>query len=291
MFKPYFKEVPRTKFTSLYKPKISVECPNKNEMIPRLKKVIGATWAEDIAEAMTIGDPKKLFEGTALWQGLEYLQFFITIENVSRIFTHQLVRMRIGTTYSQQCSGDADWRHHDVLVPPSITKLGSTGLQRYIDHMLLVKQDYCKLIDGGLVSLQEARYLLPHNLSTFIIMNTNLAALAPFIRKRMCAQTQCWEMIVVAKTIRQQIIEKWPELMPTMPDDCASGSCFWAMSVKKGDPDAHTNLYRVGLEHPKAPMFDIPSVYPIKHRSMVSGKEIEDLYYLGDEKVEPWDTE
>jgi hypothetical protein len=154
--------------------------------------------------------------------------------------------------------------------------------------MLQAKIDYYKLVDLGM-SIQEARYILPQSLSTFIIVNANLAALAPWIRKRMCEQTQCWEMIVVAREIRNQILATWPELEPTMPDDCVAGKCFWAQSIRKGDKDAHTNLYHEAGAHGDPAFGEIPSVYELSHEEMVEGPIFPSIYYIGDKRVDPWD--
>jgi len=290
MFNSFFGEMPKTKFTPLYRPRIVVECPNMDEMIPRLKKVIGATWAEDINEAFVLGKEEKLFKGTALWQGLEYLQFFITIENVSRVFTHQLVRMRIGATYSQQCSGDSDWRHHDVLYPPS---LSAEKFEEYCRRALQNKMDYARMIDEG-YSVQEARYMMQQNYSTFIMMNINMAALAPFIKKRMCPQTQCWEMITVVREIRRQILNLRPIFTPMLEDECRKGACFWARSIQANDPEAHTNLYKEDGTHMlKGAMTgmyqQVKSVYPKTHQEMIHKEGYGDHYYIGATRTDPWD--
>lgn len=288
MFMQKFGETPKTKFKSLYNHlDVAVRGPRMSEVEQRLAIVLGSTWADSVEEAAVLGDPDKLYEGTALWQGLEYVQFFISISGVSRIFTHQLVRMRIGATYSQQCSGDADWRHHDAFVPKGISE-DPNSLKRYMMKVAQAKVDYAHLVDSRQLTLHEARYELPHCLDTFITMNVNLAALVPWYHKRVCTQSNTLEMVLVALRVRDQIIRSWPKLTPLFkPDRCETGSCFWANSVKHGDADSHTNLFKEGGTHPEE-FATVKSLYSTTNLEQL-GKPMPPRYVLGLEEVASWD--
>lgn len=287
MFNQKFGETPRTKFKSLHNNlDVAVRGPSRGEMEKRLAIVLGSTWADSVEEAAVLGDPEKLYAGTALWQGLEYIQFFVSISGISRIFTHQLVRMRIGATYSQQCSGDADWRHHDALVPKGISE-DALSLKRFLGHISQVKVDYARLIDTRQLTIHEARYLLPHCLDTFITMNVNLAALVPWYHKRVCTQSNTLEMVLVARKVRDAIVDNWPRLKPLFKSRCATGSCFWAHSVKHGDADSHTNLFKEGGTHPEE-FATVESLYDTTNLEQL-GNSMESRYVVGLDEVASWD--
>jgi len=129
-------------------------------------------------------------------------------------------------------------------------KIFQMGLgEEYILNSLTNKFLYAKAIDTKKISIQEARLILPQNLSTFIMMKMNLAALAPWVRKRSCSMTQDMSMVRLAVEIKNQVIASWPELEPLLADECSSGKCFWTQSMLRKDYNAHTTLYAPDTQH------------------------------------------
>lgn len=62
------------------------------------------------------------FAGRTLPQVLEGLKFHFTIDGVSRAFTHQNVRTRIGAAFMQHGGRDNDWRHRAWTMPETIRR-------------------------------------------------------------------------------------------------------------------------------------------------------------------------
>jgi len=114
-----------------------------------------ATWNhEPYLPGKNTDDDKKIanalhilaFENKGLPLSLELYDFVFCVSGISRVITHQIVRNRIGATYSQQASGDKDWRHHRVLVPRSIYH-ESRAWSRFRQHILDAKMLYADMLD------------------------------------------------------------------------------------------------------------------------------------------------
>ena len=130
---------------------------------------------------------KESSTGISLPLNLEMLNFSFLIGGISRITTHQIVRTRIGMTYSQRCSGDQDIRHDDVLVPKDIA-YDEECYRQFISQNLQFKTWYAENADDGYKngthSIQTLRSLAPHCLSQFIIVTGSLLAFMGIIGKR-----------------------------------------------------------------------------------------------------------
>lgn len=171
----------------------------------------------------------KAFEGKGLPLSLELYDFVFSVSGITRIVTHQIVRNRIGATYSQQCSGDKDWRHQDVLVPRSIYK-DKNIYRQFKKNVLESKMLYAKMLDSMEVPILDARRVLPHCLETFIYVKFNLVTLVSFIQKRDCTQTQEPEMVMVARRMRKVVLKEFPFLENLLENRCKTKSCFYTKS-------------------------------------------------------------
>jgi len=169
------------------------------------------------------------FEGKGLPLSLELYDFIFCVSGISRIVTHQIVRNRIGATYSQQCSGDKDWRHHNALVPRSIYH-NKKIWTKFREQVLSSKLVYSEMLDTLDIPILDARRVLPHCLETFIYVKFNLVTLISFIRKRDCVQTQEPEMVMVARRMREAVLIKFPRLGELLKNQCTSGICFYSTS-------------------------------------------------------------
>lgn len=167
----------------------------------------------------------------ALWNRQEELHWTLLLTGVSRFFTHQLVRARVGVTFSQQCTGDRDCRDDDVLVP---RVLRGPLLRRYVHFALLQKTLYADLLDSRQVTPYEARFSLPSGASSFIYVHLNLAALLNLYRSRRCPQTQSHEQLVFTVKLREALLVASPWLAPLLPEGCNPG-CWWKKIAVKGE--------------------------------------------------------
>ncbi len=118
------------------------------------------------------------------WEMIDYV--FI-IEGVSRAFTHQLVRHR-HASYAQQAQRVVDLSEFEYITGPSI-KPGTMGEAAYDLTMRNIAASYQTLIDQG-VKPQDARGVIPTNVSTNIMMKANLRTLHDMALKRLCVKAQ-----------------------------------------------------------------------------------------------------
>lgn len=243
--------------------------PNINEFVEACHK----TTADEGHRFGTKGLIEEIGKGRSLWQCGEAIRFHVKITNASRVMTHQLVRARVGVTFSQQCTGDVDSRHTPVVVPTSFLR-DSRAFNDFYCNVVKAKVAYRDAVDVARISIQEARYLLPMGLTSFIYMDICLGSLAELYKKRSCTQTQTWEMIVFARNLRAEIERVAPWALP-MFQGCEQGKfCWW-----KGTADtafANTHLFAPDDKHQDKPYNLNSFVHPHTH-DIVSSVDAERL--------------
>jgi thymidylate synthase (FAD) len=135
------------------------------------------------------------------WEFIDYTFF---IKGVTRAFTHQLVRHRIGTSFAQQSLRMGKKDDFNFL---STGK--AVGDPMYEDAMKETYAVYRDLVEGKGISPQDARGILPTNILTNITMKINLRALNTMMNTRLCVRT-AGEFQNVAKKIREKAVEIHP---------------------------------------------------------------------------------
>lgn len=123
---------------------------------------------------------------------LEWCQMAFLIEGVTRAFTHQMVRQRTAT-YVQESMRFAvkDNAAFEVATPPSLAGLPDDDPQRQIWEAAVAKiaWSYNALISAGMPA-EDARGLLPTNITTRIHYRTSLRDLIEHAGLRLCSQAQ-----------------------------------------------------------------------------------------------------
>ena len=161
-------------------------------------------------------------KGETLSTALEAIQFTFQIDGLSRASSHQLVRVRIGSGFSQKGMSDAYYGDIDYVVPASIEAVGKT--QRYLDLMKQCSAFYDELFDDG-VPFQDARFVIPHAATTSLVWTVNYLALKNFCQKRM-QNSQSWEMNALSKLLREEIRVVSPLLADPLAPLCElTGRC------------------------------------------------------------------
>lgn len=193
-----------------------IKCDNEEDMLNGVYDFVKATWSLDGRESERATREEKLhalnqmLSGKALQLGLEIVNMTYRITGITRVDTHQIVRNRIGITYSQQCSGDQFWNHMDCLVPRSVQHNNDPEiLENFILDTIGGKMRYVDMVDNG-VSIQDARHILPHNLETFIFLHTNLATLLFIYQKRIDDGSQTWQYNHIAQMMADKLIARLP---------------------------------------------------------------------------------
>lgn len=148
----------------------------------------------------------------------EFVDYTFRISGVTRAFTHQLVRTRTGS-YAQEAMRVINASEHEVVRP----NLGSHGAtwDFAIDVMM---GGYERLLKAG-IPVQDARGLLPTNITTTIIAKFNLRTLHETAKLRLCTRTQ-GEYQTVFRAMRNLVLEVHPWADPFIQVHCVStGTC------------------------------------------------------------------
>jgi thymidylate synthase ThyX len=184
----------------------------------------------------------KAFAGGTLPQALEMITFTFCIDGVTRAFTHQNVRTRIGAGFMQHGGRDNDWRHRDWTMPETIRRAISlldedekeeTGRhhclanwQPLVDHCHFHqtslggaikkhledgKELYAALVDSG-IPYQDARRLLPIGTQTYIHDYYTYPALKGVLANRL-EHIMDWEHNCVAQLMLRELNIYCPPIM------------------------------------------------------------------------------
>jgi len=281
--------MPLTKFKD-YRKSIKVDLikyDDPQKMLKGTYDFVKATWSEDGHESDRATKEemqdalKAMLSGKALGLGLETVNFMFRIGGITRIDTHQIVRQRIGVTFSQQCTGDRMMHHNDVLVEECINE-NEFALNEFIESTLSCKNTYTGLIDRG-VSIQAARSILPHNLETFIFVNINLMTLLFFHQKRIDDGSQTWTINEIARQMSEEVCKIYPELTEVF----AKNSKKFKFQKEAGAD--RKNTFSTSLYLPDPDEYDYHErdfLYPkTKSQMHKTGRPIEDTYYWGSLKI------
>lgn len=288
-FRVLFGQKPLTKFKD-YKSSIKVELikyDDREQMLRGTYDFVKATWSEDGKESERATEEQmkdalnQMLSGKALGLGLETVNMMFRISGITRIDTHQIVRQRIGVTFSQQCTGDRFLTHNDAMVEEAVAK-DPDNLKAYMDATLAAKEAYALMNDNG-VSIQAARAILPHNLETFIFMNTNLMTLLFFFQKRIDDGSQTWQINEIARQMAAEVVKVYPELEAVFEKHKTK------FKFQKEASADRKNMFSTGLYIPKEDEFDYHEndfLYPMKKEEMhFTGNPIEPRYFWGKQEV------
>jgi flavin-dependent thymidylate synthase len=152
----------------------------------------------------------------------EFVDYTFQIDGVTRAFTHQLVRTRTGS-YAQQAMRVVDARNQPVDLPPSMAN-NEEWLEIWNEGVQGSLEAYGKLIDAK-APAQDARGLLPTNITTSIMAKFNLRTLHEMAKLRLCTRTQ-GEYQDVFRAMRERVIEVHPWAAEFFEVYCvAHGTC------------------------------------------------------------------
>jgi flavin-dependent thymidylate synthase len=154
----------------------------------------------------------------------EFIDYIFCIEGVTRAFTHQLVRHRVGTSFAQQAQRVVDMSDFSYEVGPSIREdAAAEGV--YVDAMREIARSYHKLVHDHDIPPQDARGVLPTNIHTNIIFKANLRTLHDMGLKRLCVKAQ-GEFQDVFRALRDAVAEVHPWAQDFIRVQCAwNGIC------------------------------------------------------------------
>lgn len=214
--------------------KISVMPFNEVEVVDKLYSACRTCYAEGTPQEQYAKTQEELTGATG-WEKkwklirhvldsghhsvLEHSQFTFFISGVSRALSHQLVRHRIGVSYSQQsqryCAfGDG----FNYVIPPSISKDPELK-KKFESYMSNINNMYLDLLNHEGVPAEDARMVLPNACCTNLTVSINLRALMHFCEERMCTCAQS-EIRQLARSMAKLITDKIPELKEYLREKC-----------------------------------------------------------------------
>lgn len=177
---------------------------------------------------------------------VEHVSFTFGVEGVSRVLTHQLVRHRVGCSYSQQSQRYVKLEQFEYIIPPAIESIPEAKEkfikpmeedQRYYNELtdLLFEKHYNKFIEEGYsekkakrmaekTSIEDARYVFPNACETKIVFTMNARALFNFFKHRCCNRAQ-WEIRELATEMLRLVKEVAPTLFKYSGPNCLNAPC------------------------------------------------------------------
>ena len=245
-----------------------------------------ATWADTPSEtAFENATPKEasinlqdVLNFRALPTPMECLGFTFKISGIDTQTVTHLIRHRAGS-FAAQCTGDRDLRNDNVLVPESIEN--SDFHHRFIEVAAAAKQLYSDMVDSRVVSLMDARVILPKSLETFYVARFNLKDLIGFIRQRQDVQIQPEVDNIIATRIAKIVCTAIPEVSTCL--NFEKPDMHYVRTFRVELPDGTftsrgTNLY---YPEPKNDLFEFnekDSIYPCRREELNGNKS-------GEEKI------
>ncbi len=163
--------------------------------------------------------PKKVFSW-GHWSVLEHSSLTVKISNISRACTHQLVRHRVGNSYTQESQRyfdpltDPDW----YVIPPRIEQ-SKELLEKYREARQQEADEYRFYRENG-IPKEDARFCLPNACKTIVTWTFNMSSLIWFLEMRKAKVAQ-WEIRILA--------EKIYDLVMSLPD--------WAEFLQHWEPE------------------------------------------------------
>lgn len=152
----------------------------------------------------------------------EFVDYTFEISGVSRAFTHQLVRTRQGS-YAQESQRTVDVRDHEVKEPEFSEE---TLRSMWRDAVEMALTSYGNLVDHG-APIQDARGILPTNVTTSIIAKFSLRTLHEMAMTRLCTRTQ-GEYQDVFRAMKAAVVQIHPWAEPFIRVACATnGICIF----------------------------------------------------------------
>jgi thymidylate synthase (FAD) len=173
---------------------------------------------------------------------LEFATFEFLVEDVTRAFTHQLVRHRT-FHFSQQSMRFFDARKSGFETPAV-----PYGHQVRINETVeIIRNRYQELIDAG-CPIEDARSILPTNIHTKIMFGATFRGLVDLAEVRLCLQTQR-EFRTFMVEVKKRVEEVNPFLGSLLMIACQrSGQCEFKSIYDRRCPIQET-LEKEGGNH------------------------------------------
>ena len=154
----------------------------------------------------------------------EHASFTFAVDGVSRSLSHQLVRHRIGASYSQKSQRYVKEKQFEYITPNSIAEDPRLN-RRYQEIMSNLAVQYNELLTAG-IPAEDARYLLPNACTTNFVLTMNARSLLHFFELRCCMRAQD-EIRKLAFLMLKEVKKVAPVLFSRAGATCVTqGICY-----------------------------------------------------------------
>lgn len=222
---------------------------------------VKATWADRPDIDPTSGVSKQelsknledVFGGRTLPAPMECLGFTFRISGMSFQEVTHILRHRTGT-FAAQCTGDRDLRDDDAVIPEPVEN-SPEFLARWKKIVEDSKQLYADMTDSKVVSMMDARMILPKCMTSFYYMRMPLKDLIGFVFQRQDVQIQPEADNIMAVKMALEVAKVIPEFSTLLDFNKPDMHYIKTFRVKEGDKfvSRGTNLY---WPEPKNDKFD-----------------------------------
>lgn len=148
---------------------------------------------------------------------VEHATATFRISEVSRVLTHELVRHRIGTAFSQRSQRYVDENIPNFVIPKEIEE-NAQAKNEFLTAMNNAWKSYKRLQDMGLKN-QIARYVLPNACSTEIVVTMDFRAWRHFLKLRLSMRAQ-----PEIRDLAFMLLDKLYEIAPSCFEDLKDGT-------------------------------------------------------------------
>jgi thymidylate synthase (FAD) len=198
-------------FTDVHEPKVYFVDGSMNPLDTVATLTRGYSGVYDINEP-TQEDIQKAIDDlnkTKLQTPFEMEYFVFLIKDVTRSFTHQLVRTRLASYVQESMRFLGAKDVYKVYIP---NRISSDPLpimsDLYFNSASQSIRAYEFYLSHG-ISSEDARDILPHGILTSVFLGIQLSSLRKMYEQRMCCQAQPGQWQVVMREIKEELIRAY----------------------------------------------------------------------------------
>ena len=146
----------------------------------------------------------------------EHASFTFSLDGISRVTSHQLVRHRLAS-YTQQSQRYVSFHKLEYITPPSITSKPELRA-KYQQKVQAAHELYCEMLEAGILA-EDARYILPNAVETRLVMTMNARELIHACSLRLCQRAQ-WEIVELFERIKEEVGKVAPLIGAELKPKC-----------------------------------------------------------------------
>ena len=274
-----FNQEPKTEFyNNINALKVElVDSPTRSQALNVAWQYVKATWADypddtnpvDVSRREMSRNLEDVLSFRALPTPMECLGFTFKLSGLSFQEVTHIIRHRAGS-FAAQCTGDRDLRDDPAVVPEAVQN-SPEFYERYTKIVEDSKQLYADMTDSKVVSMMDARMILPKCMTSFYLMRLNLKDLLGFISQRQDMQIQPAADNILAILMAKELLKVIPEASVRIDFDKPDMHYVKTFRVPDGNggfTSRGTNLY---WPEPKNDLFDYhpsDSIYQSRRESI-----------------------